>query len=236
MWSGPRNISTAMMRAWENRVDTCVIDEPFYAFYLNTTSLKHPGYDEVIGSQSTDWKQVARQLSEAEIEYDVYYQKHMTHHILPEVKLDWCENLNHCFLIRDPLSVVNSYEKKNQLVSAEDIGIHRQYELYQQISSLTGAHIPIIDSKDVLQYPENILSQLCRKFDLEFSAKMLQWPRGYRETDGIWAQHWYNAVEQSTGFQAYTDPIIDVSNKAREIARQCQDSYLALWEKRVLPE
>jgi Sulfotransferase domain len=236
MWSGPRNISTAMMRAWENRVDTRVIDEPFYAYYLNSTGLKHPGYEEIICSQATEWQLVAEQLSETPLEQAIYYQKHMTHHMLPEIDLKWCRNLHHCFLIRDPLLVVNSYEKKNQLLSSDDIGIHRQYQLYQQIVGLTDQFIPIIDSKDVLQNPEKMLTMVCEEFDIAFSDSMLSWPKGRRESDGIWADHWYNAVEQSTGFQTYVEPIIDVSNKGREIASQCQDDYLAMWEKRLVAD
>ncbi len=235
MWSGPRNISTAMMRAWENRSDTRVVDEPFYACYLQATGLKHPGYEAIIGSQSSDWREVAKQLSELPVDEAVFYQKHMTHHMLPEIGLQWCRKLKHCFLIRAPLQVVNSYEKKNQLASADDIGIHRQHELYQQIVALTGQAVPIIDAKDVLQDPATILSRLCDEFAIEFSKQMLVWPSGRRDSDGIWANHWYNAVEQSTGFQAYSEPVIEVSAKGREIARQCQDDYLAMWEKRLLP-
>ncbi len=235
VWSGPRNISTAMMRAWENRSDTRVVDEPFYAYYLKTTGLNHPGYENVINSQSTDWAKIAHQLSEAPVKDAVFYQKHMTHHMLPEIDLGWCEKLNHCFLIRDPLLVVNSYEKKNQLVSADDIGVHRQFALYQQISSLTDKAVTVIDSKDVLQYPEKVLTHICSEFGLGFSSEMLNWPKGRRASDGVWAEHWYNAVELSTGFQAYVKPVIEVSEKGREIARQCQDNYLAMWEKRFIP-
>lgn len=235
MWSGPRNISTAMMRAWENRSDTLVVDEPFYAYYLKSTGLKHPGYKNIISSQPTDWKMIAHQLSESPVKDAVYYQKHMTHHMLPDIELDWCEKLKHCFLIRDPLAVVNSYEKKNQLANADDIGIHRQYALYREIGSLTGKTITVIDSKDVLQHPEKVLTHLCSEFGLKFSEKMLNWSPGRRDSDGVWAKHWYNAVEQSSGFQTYTEPVIDVSDKGREIANLCQDDYLAMWEKRFVP-
>ena len=158
MWSGPRNISTAMMRSFENRPDTCVVDEPFYAYYLNRSGVKHPGNAEVIASQSSDWRTVAGQICDEPVGQDVFYQKHMTHHMLDEVALDWTTKLNHCFLIRDPLYVVNSYSKKRETVSADDIGIVRQLELYEQISEITGQNIPILDSKEILPKIDGVKS------------------------------------------------------------------------------
>ena len=122
MWSGPRNISTAMMRAFENRDDTVVVDEPFYAYYLQKTGLPHPMAEDIIRSQSTDWTVVADQMSVAPVDSGVFYQKQMTHHILKEMDMSWTENLQNCFLIRDPKSVVKSYSLKMDSISQDDIG------------------------------------------------------------------------------------------------------------------
>ena len=164
MWSGPRNISTAMMRAWENRQDCIVVDEPFYACYLNETGVTHPMRDEVIKSQSTDWDVVADELSTGDCAAEIFYQKHMTHHMLHRVDLNWTRYLQHCFLVRDPYEVVNSYSQKRDTVTADDIGIIRQLELYERISQITGQHIPVIDAKQVLSDPGAILSGVCSLF------------------------------------------------------------------------
>ena len=203
MWSGPRNISTAMMRAWENREDTRVVDEPFYACYLHATGIDHPMREEVIASQSTDWSAVARMLTEDCIPESVFYQKHMTHHMLEGSDLRWVRDLAHCFLIRDPRDVVASYAEKRETISMADIGIKRQYELYQEISNLSKEQIPVLDAQRFLEKPERSSRALCAALGIEFSSRMLRWPAGGRKSDGIWAPHWYQSVEASTGFAAY---------------------------------
>jgi len=238
MWSGPRNISTAMMRSWENREDTCVVDEPFYGYYLRQTGLKHPGYKEVIASQPARWQEVAENLSKRPIPRErgretVFYQKHMTHHMLPEIELDWCVHLKHCFLIRDPLEVVQSYIKKNELRGEEDIGVKRQQELYEQISQISGQHIPVIDAGDFLQNPEGMLRRLCNHFGLDFTERMLSWPAGRRRSDGVWAKYWYDAVEKSTRFQSREKREIRLEPRARAIAEESRAAYSQLYDKRV---
>jgi hypothetical protein len=233
MWSGPRNISTAMMRAFENRSDTCVVDEPFYAYYLHRSGVQHPDYEEVIASQPTDWRMVVDQICDKPVDQQVFYQKHMTHHMLDEVALDWTSKLTHCFLIRDPLYVVNSYSKKRETVSAEDIGTVRQLELYEQISEITGQLIPILDSKEILLAPRNALEVLCQYMGITFSEEMLSWPAGSRKSDGVWAGHWYHEVEKSTGFTPFTEPIIEISDDLQKIADDSRPSYLKLYEKRL---
>ena len=176
MWSGPRNISTAMMRSWENRADTSVADEPFYACYLKTTGIQHPMFDEVLRSQSADWQVVADQLVRGDCETPVFYQKHMTHHMLPGVDLAWTKHLAHVFLIRHPAEVVASYAQKRETFSADDIGIIRQWALYQEISECTGQVIPVLNAKRVLQNPREALGELCGNLGLSFSDEMLSWP------------------------------------------------------------
>ena len=234
MWSGPRNISTAMMRSWENRADTQVVDEPFYAFYLSHYDTDHPMTPEVLASQPTSWEEVVEQLILCPMVEPVYYQKHMTHHMLPGMDLSWTQQLQHCFLIRDPELVVNSYAQKRETVTSEDIGITRQYELYEEISAITGQKIPIVVGADVLKNPRDMLSTLCECLDVPFSQSMLSWPPGRRESDGVWAPHWYEAVEASTGFAPYKTAQLQLTAKQQAVADANQAPYQALFEKRLI--
>lgn len=200
MWSGPRNISTALMRSWENRSDTDVLDEPFYAYYLNQTQVKHPHFEEILQAQSSDYDEVANFLSKGSWHAPIQYQKHMTHHMLPGRALGWCRGMLHCFLIRHPAEVVNSYTNSRGLCTVNDIGIIRQFELYETLSGMTGQTLPILDAHDVLSNPRGVLSRLCELWGLDFDERMLCWPPGRRASDGVWAKHWYANVERSTGF------------------------------------
>jgi len=231
MWSGPRNISTAMMRAFEHRQDTCVVDEPFYAYYLRTTGIDHPMGELVIQSQPGNWKSIAEHLSTRDCEQEIYYQKHMTHHMLDEVDLDWTRGLVNCFLIRHPKYVVNSYSKKRASISEDDIGIKRQYELYKEISDLSAQDIPVIDARLFLQAPEASLRKLCEQIGITFTDDMLSWPPGRRDSDGVWASHWYEAVEKSTGFQPFEEPEIDLSPEYQAVVDEAQEYYDLLLAK-----
>lgn len=234
MWSGPRNISTAMMRSWENRPDTQVIDEPFYAYYLANTSVPHPMQNEILASQSSHWPEVVEQLTTTSaISEDIFYQKHMTHHMLDEIDLAWTKGLSHCFLIRDPLHVVNSYVKKMPSVCSADIGIARQYQLYQQLCAITGQQIPIIDGKDVLLNPRGVLGKLCSILNIEFDEHMLHWPEGPRDSDGIWAEHWYENVEGSSSFAQFFEPKISLTTEQKAVADENREYYLELFSKRI---
>jgi len=179
MWSGPRNISTAMMRAFENRDDTEVSDEPFYAAFLAATGAIHPMREEVLASQPNDWRAV-----------------------LPEFGLDWMEACTNAFLIRPPEQVLASYAAKRTEPTLADIGVIRQNEIFDRIADAQGSAPPVIDGTDVLADPPQALSRLCAALGLPFSEKMLAWPAGRRASDGVWAPAWYDAVERSTGFTA----------------------------------
>jgi hypothetical protein len=231
MWSGPRNISTAMMRSFENRADTVVVDEPFYACYLHLSGIDHPMREEVIASQPTDWRVVARALSADQDGVEIIYQKHMTHHMLPQIDLGWTRALQNCFLIRDPEHVVRSYSSKRDTVSPDDIGMRRQLELYQEISSITGQDIPVIDATRFLVDPETALRRLCQRLAIPFSKRMLHWPRGRRASDGVWAPHWYEAVEQSTGFRAAASPAVTLSPRQQAVADEAREYYDVLLAK-----
>jgi hypothetical protein len=210
MWSGPRNLSTAMMRAFENRADCVVSDEPFYAAYLAATGLDHPMQDEVLASQPNDWRDVAAQLAgplpqgDGKCEAAVWYQKHMTHHMLPEFGLDWAGGFAHAFLIRAPARVLASYVAKREKVALSDIGLVRQVELFERFADQTGAAPPVVDSDELLRDPEAVLRKLCAALAIPFDLAMLRWPKGRRASDGVWAPAWYASVEASTGFAAPT--------------------------------
>jgi hypothetical protein len=226
VWSGPRNISTALMRAWENRPDTRVVDEPLYGFYLDRTGSDHPGRDEVIAVMGRDWEPVVAELT-APCE-GVYYQKHMTHHLLPELPRDWIGQLTNVLLIRDPAEVVASYTRERATVVAEDIGLVQQSELYDQLG-----RIPVIDSADFLGAPESYLRYLCDYAGVDFTDAMLHWPAGPRDSDGVWAKYWYDAVIASTGFAPYRPRAVSLSGAALEAAERSRPYYQRLHDVRV---
>jgi hypothetical protein len=234
MWSGPRNISTAMMRAWGNRADTVVVDEPLYAFYLNATGKQHPLAEEVIASGETDWRKVvARLTSEAPDGKPIYYHKQMTHHLLPEMGHDWLTGLTNCFLIRDPAEVIASYVKKNDDLALEDLGFVQQAEIFEWAREHSGRVPPVIDAHDVLQDPARVLRLLCHAIGVEFDPSMLSWPPGLRETDGVWAKHWYGEVAQSTGFAPYRARSAEVPDRLQAIEGRCREAYEYLYPHRL---
>ena len=201
MWSGPRNISTAMMRAFGNRPDTAVSDEPFYAAYLAATGLIHPQRDEILVSQPRDWRQVVAAVTgPVPSGCTVWYQKHMTHHILPGIGRDWIDGIQNAFLIRAPEPVLASYTEKRAEVTLDDIGLPQQVELFDRVAQRTGRAPAVIEARDVLENPRRLLTMLCDSFGLAFDEAMLAWPAGRRESDGVWAASWYDRVERSTGF------------------------------------
>jgi hypothetical protein len=201
MWSGPRNISTAMMRAFENRPDATVVDEPFYAAYLKSTGIDHPLRAETLAAHESDWRKVVDVLTgPVPGGRAIFYQKHMTHHMLPEFDLDWMETCRNAFLIRAPEAVLASYTAKRSEFLPADIGFARQREIFEREADRLGKAPPVIDAEDVLSDPRRTLSALCEAVGVEFSVSMLHWPAGPRTTDGAWAPAWYDAVERSSGF------------------------------------
>jgi hypothetical protein len=188
MWSGPRNISTAMMRSFENRPDTFVSDEPFYGFYLANTDIDHPGRKEVLRSMETDWDTVSKSITGLlPNEEKVWFQKHMAQHNLPGADLSWTSLVTNCFLIRDPREVIISYHKKYDVNRAELLGYPQQIELYRMLTEKVGVEPTIVDAKDILKDPEGMLKKVCIAIGIPFMEEMLSWSAGPRETDGVWA-------------------------------------------------
>ena len=201
MWSGPRNISTAMMRSFENRADTSVVDEPFYAAFLAATDIDHPMREESLASQPQDWREVVESLLGPVPEgRPVFYQKHMTHHMVPGFGRDWIAEMRNAFLIRAPEEVLLSYTQKREDVTLDDIGFVSQSELFDREAQRLGHAPPVVHADDVLSDPRATLSKLCDALGIPFSESMLSWPAGKRLTDGVWAPVWYASVERSTSF------------------------------------
>ena len=207
MWSGPRNISTAMMYSFGNRPDCEVWDEPLYAFSLKHRGNDHPLRHEIMARYDTSYENiVARCVSPPPSGKAVFYQKHMTHHMLPGFDRRWILKLANAFLIRDPLRVLSSYARKWQEVTLRDIGILEQWEIFKLVADRQGAPPAVIDAEDVLDDPRTALLTLCRALGIEFSETMLAWPKGPKPFDGVWGSHWYNAVHASTGFEKPAAP------------------------------
>lgn len=230
MWSGPRNISTAMMRSFENRPDTIVVDEPFYACYLKETGMDHPGRDLILKEQPTHWQAVVDDLlAPLPSGCSVMYQKHMSHHMLPSMGRDWMVHIRNAFLIRDPRLMVRSYVKSRQEVVLEDLGILQELDLFREIADRQGTPPPVIDSAAVLADPREKLGKLCAALGIPFHAAMLSWPSGPRHSDGVWAPWWYKGVEASTGFAtpegADEGGEISLPDHLQRIADQAMPAY-----------
>jgi hypothetical protein len=235
VWSGPRNISTAMMRAWGNRRDTFVIDEPFYAYYLKATGKDHPAAAEIIATGQTDWRKIVARLTNEPIPggKSVSFQKHMTHHLLPEIDREWIVDLANCFLIRDPREVILSYIKKNPNPTLEDLGFIQQCGIFEFVWDRTGSIPRVVDARDLLENSERLLRLLCHAVGVSFDEAMLSWPAGLRDTDGIWAKYWYDEVARSTSLQPYKAREGAVPKHLREIHERCRECYEHLYQHRL---
>jgi hypothetical protein len=228
MWSGPRNVSTAMLRSFGQRADALVVDEPLYAHYLVATGIDHPGREDVIASQSTRWQDVAAELTGPLPDgIGVYYQKHMTHHLLPEMGRDWIGKLSNAFLIRDPEHVVASYAKVRGAPTLADLGYAQQVEIFRAYGG------PVVDSADLLRDPAGVLDRLCAALSIAFDPAMLSWPPGRRPTDGVWAEHWYANVEASTGFAPYDPRPAEVPERLRHLVDAARPYYDELASHRL---
>jgi hypothetical protein len=228
MWSGPRNISTAMMRSFGARPNCVVVDEPLYAHYLQATGLDHPGRDEILASQPQRWQDaVAQLLRPLPDDVQEQYQKQMTHHLLPGISEDWMVGLRHAYLIRDPARVISSYARVRTEPELADLGFEQQARIFRRF------HGPVVDADDLLRDPPRILKRLCEALDLEFQPSMLTWPAGPRDSDGVWAPHWYASVEASTGFSPAQPATGSVPDRLLPLLAQARPYYDELASHRL---
>lgn len=226
MWSGPRNISTAMMRAWGSRGDTWVCDEPLYAHYLRTTGKIHPAREQTLLAHENDWRRVVAQLlGPVPHARMIFYQKHMAHHLLPGIERDWIDQLSNGFLIREPAAMLSSLLKHVPDAQVEDTGLPQQWELFSRIMATNDRPPPVVDAKDVLEDPTGMLRALCQAFDVEFDPGMLRWEPGLRETDGAWAFAWYPEVANTTTFAPYAPKASQVPSTHAHVLMECQRIY-----------
>ena len=231
MWSGPRNLSTTMMRSFGARADTACVDEPFYAAFLRLSDEVHPLQDEIFAAHEADPVKVIASLTENEAPdgKPVFYQKHMNHHMVDGIPMDWLGRIDHhVMLVRHPARVIASYQRKMETLSLEAIGAPQQFALWQRIGAEQGRLPPVVDADRILAEPEAVLKRLCAAIDLPWDAAMLNWPSGPRAEDGAWAPHWYDAVWSSTGFGAPPGDIPKHTGQAAEIEAAALPLYKKL--------
>jgi hypothetical protein len=236
MWSGPRNLSTAMMRSFGSRCDTFVSDEPFYGCYLKETGADHPMRDEVIAAMDCSWHGVMASLrGPAPKGKAIWYQKHMWHHMVGPIGYEDFEGFSHAFLIREPERMIASYLRKREVAEFEDFGLERQAEFFEREADRLGSAPPVIDANDVLANPETVLSKLCAAMGICWDRSMLAWEAGRRDTDGPWAPHWYGAVETSCGFDPPDPQLVELPDDVRQLAERCRPYYERLALYRLTP-
>ena len=234
MWSGPRNISTAMLRSFGNRPDTAVSDEPLYAHYLAVTGVAHPGRDEIVRVHEPDWRKVAALLTgPVPGGRPIWYQKHMAHHLLPAIERGWLDALTHAFLIREPDEMVASLLKTYPGAGLADTGLPQQCEIFDRVAGRLGRAPPVVLASDVLKDPRAQLNALCEALGIPFLDAMLAWPPGRRNTDGVWAKHWYAAVEASTGFEPYRRRHLELTDEQARLVDECRPWYEKLYALRL---
>lgn len=234
MWSGPRNLSTAMMYAFSARGDCVVWDEPFYAAYLEATGIDHPMRDAIIAENESDPDRIASICKGPVPQHKaIFYQKHMTLHMVDGFDRRWMRACSNVFLIRHPARVVASYAKKRDSATLADIGFVQQEQLFDEVRTWSGATPLVIDSDDIRADPEGMLRKLCAALNIDFTRKMLKWPAGGNEADGTWAPHWYAAVHRSTGFDGSEGPLPALGGAYADLAAAALPHYQRLAEHRL---
>ena len=224
-WSGPRNISTALMRSWSSRKDTYVTDEPFYAYYLNETKINHPIREKIINHYFTGYNKIVNYLvSEVPNKKNIWYQKHMAHHLIDLSKIDWIKKCENCILVRHPREVISSYTLKNKLNSVKELGYPQQFEIVKFLKK-SNQKFKIIDSEDLLKNPKEVLFDWCQSINIKFDESMLKWEKGSHPNDGIWWQHWYDNVINTSEFQKFQKKDISIENKYDSIYNESMEYY-----------
>ncbi|MDG2340121.1 MAG: HAD family hydrolase [Paracoccaceae bacterium] len=233
MWSGPRNLSTAMMYSFGNRADCAVVDEPFYVPYLMETGLNHPMRDEIIASRTSNLATITAEIIGPNPNQKAhYYQKHMTQHMVGGIPRAWMAEVTNVFLIRHPARVVASFAKKHPDVAEPDIGFIKQNELFDYICELGQSPI-VIDSADIRAEPERMLRILCDELGVDWDPAMLSWPKGGHEADGVWSAHWYDAVHRSTGFAGAEGPLPKLTGRLAELVELVMPAYESMAHRKL---
>jgi hypothetical protein len=227
MWSGPRNLSTAMMYSFGNRADFAAWDEPFYAAYLNDTGIEHPMREEVLGGEVDPDAIAARCAGPVPDGKPHWYMKHMALHMLDGYPLDWAEGCVNVHLIRHPARVVASYAAKRERPSLKDIGFTQQVEIFERFQG------PVVDTADIRDDPEGMLRALCSEIGLAFDPAMLRWEAGPKPFDGVWAPHWYGAVHRSTGFAGPEEDLPELEGEMAALSEAALPYYEALAARRL---
>jgi hypothetical protein len=229
MWSGPRNISTAMMRSFSSRPDCAVSDEPFYGAFLKASGEPHPMAADVIAAMDCDWGSVLTAISgEAPGGAALWYQKHMPHHMVGPVSIADMPDHRHAFLIRAPERVVASYRAKNELHAPEQLGFAGLRRYFEYEAERTGRGPPVVDCDDVLADPRGVLGELCTALGIGWDDAMLDWAPGPHPEDGVWASHWYDQVNASSGFGPPPGPPPALDDDYARTADVCRADYEAL--------
>ena len=224
-WSGPRNISTALMRSWSSRKDTHVTDEPFYGYYLKETQINHPMREKIINLYFSDYDEIVNNLiNEVPNKKNIWYQKHMAHHLIDLSKIDWIKKCENCILLRHPKEVISSYTAKNKLNSVKELGYPQQFEIVKFLKE-SNQRFKIIDSADLLKNPKEVLFDWCESINIKFDESMLHWAKGTHPNDGIWWEHWYNNVIKTTGFLKYQKKDISIENEYDSIYNDSMEYY-----------
>ena len=231
VWSGPRNISTALMRSWSSRADCSVSDEPLYAHYLRSLDderrRQHPAWEETIASQPTDPARLAADLTgPVPGGRAVWYQKHMAHHLTPAMNSvgDWVGDLTNIFLIRDPAEMITSFIKVIDDPTPEDLGLPQQAELFDRLRA-SGRTPAVFDARDILGDPARGLDAMCEVAGVAFDPAMLSWNTGPHPADGVWAPHWYASVYASTEFGSYRPKGEAVPGRLQGVLDECRGLY-----------
>lgn len=231
LWSGPRNVSTALMYAFAQRSDTGVIDEPFYAHYLVTTDKKHPGWEDVIASQENDVVRVIDEVVLGPTDRPVIFIKQMAHHLIG-VEWEFMNNLKNGLLIRDPAEVLLTLPNQVPEPTLPETALPQQVQLYDYLVA-RGHDVPVLDAKELLLDPELVLTELCNRLGIEFEEAMLGWEAGPIPEDGVWAQHWYKNLHRSTGFRPYRAKHEPLREDLRPLLEECRPYYDYLAAKAI---
>ncbi|MEE4349704.1 MAG: HAD family hydrolase [Pacificimonas sp.] len=236
MWSGPRNISTAMMRSFGARTDCAVSDEPYYGAFLKASGKPDPMAAEIIADMDTDWVSVTRTLNgPAPGGAPIWYQKHMPSEMAGPVSISDLPSHRHAFLIRDPKRMIASYAKKMQTVTFDEMGLERLHLYFLMEADRLGTPPPVVEGRDILADPGGMLAKLCTALGIDWDPAMLSWEPGQHDSDGVWAPHWYGRVMASTGFEGRDDSPVELSDENQALYERCRPHFEALQAHKLTP-